>query len=85
MRGSSSAFLSGVILIFIGTIGSGVVSFLATTGRMGAAPFDALGMATILLIAAGAITVLGSMMILVGIYRGLRSIDDLHRDRFGRS
>jgi len=85
MRGSASAFLTGIILIFIGAIGSGVISFLASTGRMGSNPFNALGMATILLIVAAAASLLGSMMVLVGIYRGLKSIDDLHKDRFGRS
>jgi|GEM_PF-2864816 len=85
MRGSSSAFLSGVILIFIGAIGSGVISFLAVTGRLGSNPYEAFSMSTILTIVAAALSFLGFMMILVGIYRGLRSIDDLHKDRFGRS
>ncbi|MGO4452737.1 hypothetical protein AB4Y75_01400 [Arthrobacter sp. RAF14] len=62
-----------------------MISFLTATGRLGSSPFGTLGMATILALVAGAISFLGFMMILIGIYRGLRSIDDLHKDRFGRS
>ncbi|MFJ3956042.1 hypothetical protein [Arthrobacter sp. NPDC090010] len=83
MRGSGSAFLAGIILLFAGSIGAAVVAVLAATGRLGQDLSHAVALSTTLYVVAGAISFLGSMMILVGIYRGLKSIDDLHKDRFG--